>query len=389
MDVELAAVIVMLALLLGLWLGRKSTSLFKPENPGTGLSNQYFQGLNYLLNEQPDKAIEVFIKMLEVDSETVETHLALGNLFRRRGETDRAILVHQNLIARPTLNQEQRAQALYELGLDYMRAGILSRAENVFLELLRDKSRNVKAMEGLVDIYQQEREWEKAIEIMNKYQSVTGRPQQPVISHYYCELAEAGLNSGVLDRARKHVKQALTTDKNSVRASLLEAKIEQRLGNEKMAIKALKKVEQQDALFLPEILGPLLQGYRRLGKQDEAVMYIEGLIDRYHNNSLALALVDVVAESGNKQHAIEVMTEQMKQQVSVGGLRKLIDLNLASSSGSARENLLILKDLSEKLLQNKPAYRCDQCGFEGKSIHWQCPTCKHWSSIKPIQEFAN
>lgn len=389
MSLESSAILVVLALALGWWMGRRNRAGSSVEGYSSGLSNQYFQGLNYLLNEQPDKAIEVFIKMLEVDSETVDTHLALGNLFRRRGETERAIRIHQNLIARPTLNQGQRSQALFELGLDYMRAGILSRAENVFLELLRDKSRNIKAMEALVDIYQQEREWEKAIDIMTRYQAATGRPQQPVVSHYYCELAEAALHSGVLDRARKHVKQALSTNKNCVRASLLEAEIEQRLGNDRAAIKALKRVEQQDARFLSEILQPLLQSYRRLGKQEEAVGYIKDLIDRYHDNSLALALVDVVAETGNKQQAIQVMTEQMKQQVSVGGLRKLIDLNLASTTGHARENLLILKDLSDKLLMNKSTYRCDQCGFEGKTIHWQCPTCKHWSSIKPIQEFAN
>ena len=389
-SLETAIVMLVAAAIIGWVFGRGKSPATTSTDAGRRIfPNHYLQGLNYLLDEQPDKAIEVFIKMLEVDSETVETHLALGSLFRRRGETERAIRIHQNLIARPSLEQRQRSEALFELGLDYMRAGILSRAENVFRELLQDKHLNVRAMERLVDIYQQERDWEKAIDIQKQLQSETGRLQTPLIAHYYCELAENAMLKGALDKAGKYVKLALAANRNSVRGSILEGRLEQKLGNDREAIRAFQKIEQQDAMYLSEVVPDMLQSYRRQGRLDEAIQYVTGLIQRHHDNSLSLALVDVLAETQGDGNAIRFITDQLKQQASVGGLRKLIDLNLGSARGPEKENLLILKNLSDKLLQNKVSYRCDQCGFEGKVLHWQCPTCKKWSSVRPIREFAN
>ena len=160
------------------------------------LSSDYFQGLNYLLNEQPDKAIEVFVRMLEVNSDTVETHLALGNLFRRRGEVDRAIHIHQNLIARPTLKPEQRTQALMELGQDYMRAGLLDRAESLFEELVQVDAHTAAALQQLLVIYQQEKDWDRAIQTARRLGVVSGRNMAPVIAQYYCELAARIVGQG-------------------------------------------------------------------------------------------------------------------------------------------------------------------------------------------------
>jgi hypothetical protein len=137
-------------------------------------SDQYFQGLNYLLNEQPDKAIQVFLELAEVNQETVETHMALGNLFRRRGEVDRAIRFHQNIIAKHGLQPEQRTQALLELGEDYMRAGLLDRAERLFSELIETDAHTPSALRSLLDIYQQEKDWDKALEQAQRLEQVTG-----------------------------------------------------------------------------------------------------------------------------------------------------------------------------------------------------------------------
>src|SRR3990167_1046957 len=154
------------------------------------LPRDYLVGLNFLLNEETDKAVDVFIKMLEVDSDTVETHLAVGKLFRRRGEVDRAIRIHQNLIARPQLEKNYREQSLFELGQDYLSAGMLDRAERVFLELVNAKSHAAQALKILIDIYQQERDWLNAIDMAERYESATRQNMQPVIAHYYCELAD-------------------------------------------------------------------------------------------------------------------------------------------------------------------------------------------------------
>ncbi len=155
-----------------------------------GLRSDYFKGINYLLNEQPDKAIEVFIKVLEVDQETVETHLALGNLYRRRGEVDRAIRIHQNLVARNSLSAEQRYEALLELGQDYLSAGLLDRAEDLFKELAEASHYRVQALRQLIDIYEQEKDWDEAISCARQLERATGNQLGPVIAHYQCEQAE-------------------------------------------------------------------------------------------------------------------------------------------------------------------------------------------------------
>ena len=198
---------------------------------------EYFKGLNFVLNEQPDKAIEVFIRMTEVDSETVETHLALGNLFRRRGEVDRAIRVHQNLIARPTLNQDQRAHALLELGMDYMRSGLLDRAEKLFLELVNLGLYLNEAYSHLLEIYQQEKDWENAISVAKKNEIISGENFSPIIAQFYCEIAENDLNIGKINNAKEKIDDAISFNSKCVRASILEARIFQLKGKIDYAIK--------------------------------------------------------------------------------------------------------------------------------------------------------
>lgn len=163
----------------------------------------YLIGLNFLLNEETDKAVDIFIKMLEVDSDTVETHLTVAKLFRRRGEVDRAIRIHQNLIARPQLEREYREQSLYELGQDYLSAGMHDRAERIFLDLVNTKSHSMQALQTLIDIYQQGKDWNNAIQMAAKYESISRQNMQPVIAQYYCELADA-----------EYAKSVMTMQKN-------------------------------------------------------------------------------------------------------------------------------------------------------------------------------
>jgi lipopolysaccharide biosynthesis regulator YciM len=368
----------------GWWAAKRSAN-----RQGSGrlndLSSVYFKGLNYLLNEQPDKAIEVFLRLVEVDSETVETHLALGNLFRRRGEVDRAIRIHQNLIARPTLDREQRAQGLLELGLDYMRAGLLDRAESLFQELIEMDDHSAAALANLVDIYQQEKDWDKAIHAQRRLEAVTGTSLEPVVAQYYCELAEQARNAGDLDKAMQMVKRALKGDPRCVRASLIEGHIAAVAGDYKAAVTAYLRVEDQDPRYLTEVIAPLQESYQRLGKPDQMLEYLQHLVREHQGVSATLALADLVRQTQGEQIAAQFISAQLHEQPSVRGLERLIELNLAGSNGVARDNLLTLKSLAGKLLEDKPVYQCEHCGFSGKSIHWQCPGCKHWSTLKPIQ----
>lgn len=345
----------------------------------------YIRGLNFLLNEQPDKAIDVFIQLLDVNSDTVETHLALGSLFRRRGEVDRAIRIHQNLIARPTLNPEQRMHALNELGQDYMRAGLLDRAEALFSELIETGPHTVTALQQLIDIYQQEKDWEKAIEIARKLEVKNGTAQNNVIAHYYCEMAEQELRANETQKALKYVKKALNTDHNCARASILEGDIENQLGDTKAAIRAYRRVEVQDSDYLPEILETLTNCYRQLNRVEEMIPFLREILGRKGGISVMLTLAELIREREGDASAADFIALQLEKRPSVRGMNRLIDLALQLIKGPGQEKLQILKDVTTQLLANNPVYKCEVCGFSGKTLHWQCPGCKSWNTIKPIQ----
>lgn len=368
----------------GWWMARRQTPRRGEKNTAE-LFPDYFKGLNYLINEQPDKAIEVFVKMLEVDSETVETHLALGVLFRRRGEVDRAIRIHQNLIARPALSKEQRSQALLELGLDYMRAGLLDRAENLFLDYIGIHGEGVAALRALCDIYQQEKDWNKAIAMAQRLEEATGKRLNAVIAQYYCELAEQARQHHDDSQAMQMVKRALSSDPACVRATILQGDMEREGGHCKSALKTYKGVEMQDADFLPEIMPAIIDCYRTLGKTDEMIDYLKQIAQKHDGLASVRALSEILRYRQGERDAMAFVMEQLNRRPTLAGVISLVDLYIADDKEDTNENLVVIKNMLEKIQEQKSLYRCNHCGFSGRSIHWQCPGCKSWGSVKPVQ----
>jgi lipopolysaccharide biosynthesis regulator YciM len=384
MGAELLFLLLPIAALSGWLLGRRETRDTEGRQFSL-LSSDYFKGLNFLLNEQPDKAIEVFIHMLEVDSDTVDTHFAVGSLFRRRGEVDRAIRIHQNLIARPTLSRQQRDQALYELGTDYMRAGLLDRAENLFQELVAEStSHRQQALRQLLDIYQQEKDWHKAIAVGQRLQGMGNSAVSPIIAQFFCEQAEQALMLGERDEVLRLARRALVEDRNCVRATLLEGRIELEAGSHKSAVRIFKRVEQQDPAYLPEVIAPLQEAFLQQGRGGEMLSYLRDILARHGGISIMLALAELIRQQQGEKEAAVFVTSHMRGHPSIRGMERLIDLKLLSSEGQARDDLLILKDLTDKLLESKPVYCCSQCGYSGKTLVWLCPSCKQWNTTKPI-----
>jgi lipopolysaccharide assembly protein B len=373
-----------IAALSGWYIGRRDRP-GKLSYRGMEIPLDYIKGLNYLLNEQPDKAIDVFIQMLDVNSDTVETHLALGSLFRRRGEVDRAIRIHQNLIARPTLNVEQRTQALNELGQDYMRAGLLDRAEALFKELVESGPHTILALNQLIDIYQQEKDWEKAIEAARLLAIKTGKSQDNVIAHYYCEMAEHELRDNELNKAIKLIKRALSTDHRCARASILEGDVEVQLGNYKSAIRAYRRIEDQDPDYIPEILESMTSCYRALNRIDDMVIYLHEILERQGGISVMLTLAELLREREGDTVSAEFIARYLEHKPSLRGMDRLIELAIKNIRDPAKDKLEALKKVTSQLLVNNPVYKCDHCGFHGKTLHWQCPGCKSWNTVKPIQ----
>jgi len=368
------------------WLTAKYNLWSQPPS-FPSISADYFKGLNYLLNEQPDKAIDIFVELIDddIDAEAIETHLALGALFRRRGEVNRAIQIHQNLMAQTTLNEQQRHQAALELGLDYQRAGLLDRAEDLFTELVEVKAHRVYAYQRLLDIYQQEHEWEKAITTAQQLQQVSDEDITYLIAHYYCEQAEILYQQKQYDIALQKLTLALKIDKNCVRASLLEGQLALDMCQLEKAILAFKRVEQQDLDYLTEIIAALQTCYHKLDKPDEFKQYLHHVLMNYGGVTPLLVLASMLENQKGGLHAADFVVQYLHDRPSIRGLDYLLDLALENSESITREHLLLLKGMTTQLLKDKPIYKCHQCGFTGKSLHWQCPSCKHWNTIKPIQ----
>lgn len=348
-----------------------------------GLSPDYFRGINYLLNEQPDKAIEVFTQMLEVNTETVETHLALGSLFRRRGEVERAIRIHQNLIARPTLDKAQRSLALCELAQDYLKAGLLDRAENLFLELTEIPAHAEQALRSLMHIYEQEKDWDKAIAAGRRLAKTAGRNLEPVLAQYHCELGEHGLQTGNIAYARTCAMDALAVDPKCVRASILAGRVAAMQGNDRDAIRAWQKIEQQDAEYLDEVIDEIAKAFRNLNEEPQLHLYLRDVARRQPGMRTLLTLAELIRARDGQAAAQTFIAERLRQQPSVPGLKRLIDLQITQDTPATRENLDLVKGILDQLAAQQEGYQCRQCGFRGHALHWQCPACHGWITMQP------
>lgn len=351
---------------------RKQESPFNPE---------YFKGLNYLLNEQPDKAIDVFIRLLEVNSETVDTHLALANLFRRRGETERAIRIHQNLIARPSLSLEQRSKALMELGMDYMHAGVLDRAEHLFLELLENNQHPIVASKQLLRIYQQEKNWQQAIAMAQRHQKSTKKDMSSMVAQFYCELAEMTPEND-LKEVNQLIKHAQSHDQNCVRASLLSAKLSINAGHHQKALKTLQYIEQQDSQYLPEALPYMLEIYHHTNKFDEFDQWLQQVLKRQPMMTAArIMLANIIKQQQGTQAAQDFLNKELLLYPSIEGLHTLLDLGSDNNPGL----IPLIQSVTNILVIRGHRYTCKHCGFSGKILHWHCPGCGQWGNITPTE----
>jgi lipopolysaccharide biosynthesis regulator YciM len=372
------------------WVAAKNSSRKKSQNRGSlsFLSERYIRGLNYLLNEQQDKALEFFVEMVEVDSETVETHLVLGSLFRRRGEVDRAIRIHQNLIARPNLERPHKIQALLELGKDYMKAGLLDRAEGVFNELISLGSESSEPYSLLRDIYVQESEWERAIETSRQFERFSKESQDIMISQFYCELAEKDLKQGAVTQAINYAKKAASLDKNNVRTSLILADCACENQDFKKAIQNLSLVMQQDAKFFPVILPVVKDCFHQLGRQEDMAKFLMRAEQNYDSPSLIRAQTDFLIQANKLSDAREILDEIFSEKKFTPELiQSYASLLSLDHTDSLPEPLFKVIDTMAELGQDEFSYRCKQCGFEAMSLFWQCPSCHGWNTVYPIDEW--
>jgi len=349
------------------------------------LRTAYCRGLNYLFSEKTDKAIEAFADLLTHDFETIETHIALGNLFRRRGEIEKAIEIHENLIARDDLNAQQHESAQFELGLDYLRAGLFDRAESIFQNLTDRENSRKGALQQLLDIYQHEKDWLKAMECTRQLRSLGKVPKGETVAQFLCELAEETLCTDRDGAARQWLEDALREDPRCARASLLLAKLHMREGRCEEALQALKRVESQNPALIPEIIEPLCVCHDRMEKRPgELIGYLGYLYERYGFESAALALADRIRSELGAGKAIEHLLRVLDNRPSLKSLNATTGFLLEDGADTQREALLRLDRALGRLSSGAPRYACAQCGFSGGELHWRCPSCRCWESTKPL-----
>jgi lipopolysaccharide biosynthesis regulator YciM len=351
----------------------------------SSLPRSYFQGLNFLLNEQPDKAIDSFLEVAKVDSQTVELHFALGNLFRRRGETERAIRMHQNLIDRADLDDGVRLHALAELGQDYLKAGLLDRAEEIFNKLI-DTTFEADAKRNLLEIYQVEKEWLKAIELARELPDVA---TQQEVAEFYCELAATEIMRSKPDSARAYLESAMQQNRKCVRASLLQGDLLAQEGKQQTAIEAWQRIEQQDPAYLALVAQRLLETYRKLDRRDEGIALLSGYLERYPSLDLLDVVYQLVLEGEGTEAAYRLVRAELQRNPTLLGLEKLMSARLPLVAPEVRPDVEIAKTIIQGYTKRLSRYRCDNCGFKARQFYWHCPACHSWESYSPKRSEEN
>jgi len=362
-----------------LWLLFRTTQSHKRQQ--STLSSEYFKGLNYLLNDEQGKALDIFVKLVESNWDTIDTHFALGKIYRKNGEMDKAIKIHQGLIARPSLPEQYRSKILLELGYDYLGAGWFDRAEGLFKEVLIQDKKSKEARHNLILIYQQEKDWFKAIDtavdLFAENPAVTG----PMIAHYYCELADIARTKGDISQLENHANKALRYDAACVRASILlgdQAKVS---GDDKKAIKLYETIEKQDPESIILVIDSMLECYTNLSSENKLYEYLVDLQNRHENLFLQTVIVSVLEKSQGKQAAIEYLSDKVKHQPSLAGIQKLVSYK--EKEIDSDEVFGDLTTAISTMQKDSVEYRCQKCGFSTNTHYWLCPSCNHWGRVKP------
>ena len=375
----LVALAVIVILLLVTFRRRRNNTSWRSH-----FSTEYFKGLNHLLNDEQDKALDIFVKLVETDWETIDTHFALAKIFRKNGEIDKAIKIHQGLMARPSLPEKYRNRVLLELGYDYLGAGWFDRAEGLFKEVLIHDPRSEKALQNLILIYQQEKDWHKAIDAAENLYNENPAKVGPMISQYYCELAEIAKAKGDVSLVDHYANQALRYDSASVRASIILADMAMTAGDYKKAKELLQQIEKQDAEFLPMVMDKLVECHHLQDETEDLLEYLDQLDKRQTSIPLLESHANVIERYKGQDAAIGYVMDKLEKSPSLGAMNQLLSYRKTESDKDVYTMMLGLKTAVNVMKQEQAAYQCKQCGFKSNTLYWLCPSCHNWASVKPF-----
>ncbi|HKP65242.1 MAG TPA: lipopolysaccharide assembly protein LapB [Casimicrobiaceae bacterium] len=342
----------------------------------------YFRGLNFLLNEQPDKAIESFIEVVKVDPQTIDLHFALGSLFRRQGETERAIRMHQNLLDRPTLPADKRTMATYELAQDFHRAGLLDRAEDLFRKLDGSPFEH-SSLSHLISIYETEKDWPKAIAATQRMEVLAKQPYFKEIAQYHCELAQAALLRSDTTAAQAEIELALAAHRGCARAMLIQVDLAGQNGDWQAAVDAWQRIESQNPAFLALAADRFADAYRRMQDLPTGIRRLRNYQSQYSSLDLLNALFTLVLEHEGPAAAATLIKDELARNPTLIGLDRLLEAQLLTSPPDRRHDLELVKGLVGQHIKRLGLYKCDNCGFRARQYYWRCPGCQKWETYSP------
>ncbi len=373
-------VAIVIGYLLGRWQPFKSS---RDAQDSERFNERYAEGLNYLLAEDSDNAIKIFTDLIEVNRDTIEIHLALANLFRSRGEVDRAIRIHQNLLARPNLTRNQRHTAIAELASDYLKAGLFDRAEKLYREMIELKTGTTEAYHRLLDLYVAEKSWHEAVECAEALYRM-GEPEARVTySQILCEIADQAMTAGNNRVARKSLERALEVEENCVRASLLLIQVNLASGDRAAARRIFNRLTRRK----PEYMQLYIEPARQIFLRDEPRVYVDFLQTEYRKHPstrLAMALLEHYADQNQVEKAREFLSDILQRSPSFEAFEFSLRF-LRSNPDQLGETWEALASFLKSLQSKRNEFSCARCGYESHAIQWLCPSCRNWASMKPLK----
>jgi lipopolysaccharide biosynthesis regulator YciM len=362
--------LVVAALVLGILAGHFGWGKRWPASLGK-LHPDYLTGLDYLVSEQPDRALDMFLKLMDANADTIETHFALGSLYRRRGEVERAIRIHQNLLARAALAPEHREQALLALAQDYLRAGLLDRAEGLFQQVSEVPRLRASALDALRLVYERQHDWQQALGAYRQLARIKAAPRRIVAAHYLCELAALAIERGDTADARRLLREARKEATPFPRAALLRAQIAERDAQPDLAVRLIRQALTESPELLQVELPHLLKLVLPQARDAVLTELVAQAESRNFSELKRLVFAAIAADLVSAQPLRASIDSVFSQDAT---LQAVWRAGPAHYERTAHE--------IGALLAHAEKYRCNECGFSGRSFYWHCPACHSWDSFE-------
>ncbi len=387
---ELLFLLLPIAAAYGWYMGHRSAKKDQ-EDVSNKLSRDYVTGVNFLLSNQTEKAVDLFLDMLqkqetenEIESDSqFEAELTLGNLFRSRGEVDRALRIHQALDRSPNYTFEQKLLAKQQLAKDFMAVGFFDRAENLYITLVDEPEFAEGALQQLAVIYQKTKEWKKAVNVAEKLAKIAPKEDNIELAQYYCEYVRT-LTVDSKENPQDILRQALQVAPSCVRASMLLADLSVQQQDYKSAVEILENVLNQNPDYVSEILLQLKTCYQKLEQLDNFELFLIRVTQEHKNSSVELALADLIAEKDGRAAAQTKVYQQLTRNPSMFLFHRFIQYQIdEAEDGRGKESLVLLHKLVGERIKQSFDYRCVNCGYQSHKLIWCCPSCRQWEKIKP------